>query len=39
MRGGGSDGTLMAGLEVDARREARVRRVDVEADNGPAALI
>jgi hypothetical protein len=35
MRGGGSDGTLMARLGIDARCEARVRRVDVEAaDNG-----
>jgi hypothetical protein len=39
-RGGGSDGTLMARLGMDARREARMRRVDVEAaDSGLAALI
>jgi hypothetical protein len=34
MRGDGSDGTLMARLGIDARREASVRRVDVEAANG-----
>jgi hypothetical protein len=40
MRGDGSDGTLMARLGIDARREASVRRVDVEAaDNGLAAFI